>query len=84
MTTRRDVKRKVEGLETVEDGGYSFVKLLSTDDEGHDIYEVLRETEDGYLVHDRHDGVHFYADKTPDEALQSMLSDGVDTGGGTV
>lgn len=77
MTTRRDVKRKVEDLETVDDGGYSFVKLFSTDDEGRDLYEVLRETEDGYLVHDRHDGVHFYADETPDEASQSMLSDGV-------
>ena len=36
--SKRDIKRKIEDLETVEDGSYSFVKLLSTDDEGHDIY----------------------------------------------
>lgn len=90
MTTRRDVERKVDDLEEngVDDRGYTFVELLSDEEDGG-IYEVVRETKDGYLIRHLQDGVVFHADETPEDALEVLwkeLSDGTseDAGGGAV
>jgi len=84
MTTPHDIERRVDDLEAVDGGGYSLVKLLSADDEGADTYDVVREDGDGYQVRDRHDGVVFHADETPEDALRRMLRDGTHAGGGAV
>jgi len=77
--SKRDVESRVDDLEAVDedDRGYTFVELLSNRDGS--IYEVARETDDGYLIRHKQDGVVFRADFPPDEALEALwteLSDG--------